>query len=108
MEAGMRVRDKGQASLLAMAAVVVAAIAAVVVAKVAVEAVDQAKAQHAADAAALAGVTGGQGAAQQVANVNQAELIGFTTGAPLAGGTVRVTVTVRRGDRTATATAEGG
>lgn len=104
----MRVRDKGQASLLAMAAVVVAAIAALVVAKVAVVAVDQARAQHAADAAALAGVTGGQPAAQQVATANRAELIGFTTSAPRAGGAVRVTVTVQRGDRTATATAEGG
>jgi hypothetical protein len=100
-------RDRGSGSLLAVGAVVIAALAVVVVARVVVAAAQQAQAQHAADAAALAGVSGGAGAAVNIAAANGAELVGFVMSAGRAGGAVRVTVTVRRGDRTATATAEG-
>ncbi len=93
--------------MLAVCGVVVVALAIVIVARVVVAAAQQAGAQHAADAAALAGVSGGIDAARTVAAANDAELVGFSTGAGRAGGSVRVTVTVRRGDRTAEATAEG-
>ena len=100
-------RDRGSGSVLAVCAVLVVAVATVVVAKVVVAATQQAAAQHAADAAALAGVSGGADAAREVAADNAAALVGFASGPGRAGGTVQVTVTVRRGDRTATATAEG-
>jgi hypothetical protein len=100
-------RDRGSGSVLAVCGVVVVALAIVIVAKVVVAAVQQAGAQHAADAAALAGVTGGIGAAREVAEANGADLLGFSSGPGRAGGSVRVTVTVRRGERTAEATAEG-
>jgi hypothetical protein len=102
-----RERDRGAGSVLAVWAVVVAAVAIVVVAQVVVAAARQAAAQHAADAAALAGVSGGTDAARAVAAANAAELVDFSATAGRSGGAVRVTVTVRRGDRTATATAEG-
>jgi hypothetical protein len=100
-------RDRGSGSVLAVCGVVVVALAIVIVAKVVVAAAQQAGAQHAADAAALAGVTGGIGAARQVAEANGAELLAFSRGPGRAGGSVRVTVTVRRGERAAEATAEG-
>ena len=100
-------RDSGSGSVLAVCGVVVVALAIVIVAKVVVAAAQQAGAQHAADAAALAGVSGGIGAAREVAAANGAELVAFSTGPGRAGGSVRVTVTVRRGDREAAATAEG-
>jgi hypothetical protein len=100
-------RDRGSGSVLALCAVVVVALAIVIVAKVVVAAAQQAGAQHAADAAALAGVSGGIGTARDIAAANGAELLAFSTGPGRAGGSVRVTVTVRRGERTAEATAEG-
>jgi hypothetical protein len=100
-------RDRGSGSALALCGVVVVALAIVIVAKVVVAAAQQAAAQHAADAAALAGVSGGIGAAREVAAANEAELVGFSTGVGRAGGSLRVTVSVRRGDRIAEATAEG-
>jgi hypothetical protein len=100
-------RDRGSASVLMAAALVVVALATLIVARVVVAAADLAAAQRAADAAALAGVTGGPGAAADLARDNDAELVAFARGPGRAGGTVRVTVTVRRGARTAEATAEG-
>jgi hypothetical protein len=100
-------RDRGSGSVLAVCGVVVVALAIVIVAKVVVAAAEQAGAQHAADAAALAGVSGGIDAARDVAAANQGELVAFASGPGRAGGSVRVTVTVRRGERTAEATAEG-
>ena len=100
-------RDRGSATVLALCAVVVVALAIVIVAEVVVAAAQQAGAQHAADAAALAGVSGGIDAARHIAAANDAELVAFSTGPGRAGGAVRVSVSVRRGDRTAQATAEG-
>jgi Flp pilus assembly protein TadG len=99
--------ERGQATLLALCALVIVALVTVLVATVVVAATDQARAQHAADAAALAGVTGGPSAAGQLARANGAELVGYERGPGRAGGAVRVTVVVRRGDRTARASAEG-
>lgn len=100
-------RERGQATLLALCAVVVAALTTVLVARVVVVVADQARAQHAADAAALAGVTGGPTAAESIAAANGADLVTFVSDVGTSGGTIRVTVVVRRGDRTARASAEG-
>lgn len=99
--------DRGSGSVMMAAVVAVVALATVVVARVVVAAAEQAAAQHAADAAALAGVSGGPAAAREVAAANGATVVEVTLGPGQAGGTRRVSVTVRRGDRTARATAEG-
>jgi len=99
--------ERGQASLLALTGIVIAVLATALVARVTVAAVQQARAQHAADAAALAGVSGGATLAAAIAADNGAELVSFEGGDGRSGGSRRVTVVVRWGDRTARATAEG-
>jgi hypothetical protein len=99
--------DAGQASILAIASVVVALLGIVIVARVAAAAVQQSRAQHAADAAALAGVRSGRSGAAALAAANHAELVSYQRLAGRAGGSVRVVVVVRYGERLARATAEG-
>lgn len=95
----MRTRDQGQAVpvVLALAAVVVVMVAALAV--LGRRAVDAAAAQTAADAAALAAVQGGSTAARQLADANGAELVEVRREGR------DTLVTVRVGDRTATARA---
>lgn len=65
--------------------------------------VDASRARTAADAAALAGVTGGRQAAEQLASGNGAAIVEFTESSR--DGAVTVTVTVRVGDATSSARA---
>jgi Tfp pilus assembly protein PilV len=63
---------------------------------------DRQQARSAADAAALAGVTGGRAAAENLAAVNDAVLVGWSRSGR------EVTVTVQVGDQTVTARATDG
>ena len=93
-------RDRGSVLLFTML-VGVALTAAVTLAlqPVLVALIDRARAQHAADAAALAGVTGGQSAASELATANHATLVVWSRSG------FEVTVTVQVGDQQATARA---
>ncbi len=84
----------------------VGAAAAIALAGLANDAVDVARARTAADGAALAGVTGGQGAAARIAGINGGVLVSWA--ARSTATSVTVTVTVRVGDASATAAATGG
>jgi len=63
--------------------------------------IDRQRAQNAADAAALAGVTGGPAAGERLARANGGVIVSWSQ-----DGTA-VTVTVRVGERTASARATG-
>jgi hypothetical protein len=96
------VRDRGQSAvtvLLVAVALFVPFTAATVI--VGGGMIERSRAQTAADAAALAWVTGGRAAAEQLAQRHGATVVGFRTG-PGAG---QVTVIVRIGGATATAAA---
>ncbi|CAN5552747.1 hypothetical protein BH10ACT2_BH10ACT2_13720 [soil metagenome] len=70
-------RDRGQAIVLVLAAVVVAVVFAVAMGRLSARLIDKQQAQVAADAAALAGVTGGRAAAERLATANDGVLIVF-------------------------------
>ncbi len=93
-------RDRGSALVLTVL-IVVGLMGAVTAALVPVmgDLIDRQRARTAADAAALAGTTGGRALASELASANGAVLIRWSE----SGDTV--TVTVRVGDRTATARA---
>lgn len=93
-------RDRGS-MLVFVILVGVALTAAVTLAlmPVLVSVVDRARAQNAADAAALAGVAGGETAAGAIAAANDATLVAWSRSG------YEVTVTVRVGEREATARA---
>jgi hypothetical protein len=91
--------DRGQAIVLVLAAVVVAVTCAVAVGRFSARLVDKQQAQLAADAAALAGVDGGQDAAERLALANDGVLMSFD----LNGN--EVVVEVRVGDELARARA---
>ena len=93
-------RDRGSMLVFVML-VGVALTAAVTLAlmPVLVSMVDRARAQNAADAAALAGVAGGEAAASAIAAANDATLVAWSRSG------YEVTVTVRVGERQATARA---
>ena len=94
--------DGGQAVPLTAALVAVAAVLVLGIGHLAGDVVDAGRARAAADAAALAGVTGGPGAAATFAVRNGATLVRWRReGAD-------VVVTVRVGDAVATARATGG
>jgi hypothetical protein len=100
----MDVRDQhGQATPLALVAMVLAIIAVVAIAELGGNVVDAGRARTAADAAALAGVGGGRAAAEQLAALNGATVVSWSSRPD--GGAVTVTVTVRVGRVTATAAA---
>lgn len=91
--------NAGQALGLVLCAVAFIAIVAVGVSRFGIRLVQSAHAQTAADAAALAGVTGGSGAAERVAGANGATVISWSAGEG------DFTVTVRFGAAVATARA---
>ena len=93
-------RDRGSMLVFVML-VGVALTAAVTLAlmPVLVSVVDRARAQNAADAAALAGVARGEAAASAIAAANDATLVAWSRSG------YEVTVTVRVGERQATARA---
>lgn len=94
--------DRGQAALLVVlvaAALFWVAVTALVT--VGRHTVDRARAQTVADSAALGGLVGGRGAAAELADEQGADLVEFR----VAAGTGVVTVVVRVGDLTATASA---
>ena len=91
--------DRGQAIVLALAAVVVAVMCAVAVGRFSARLVDRQQAQLAADAAALAGVDGGRDVAERLALANDGVLMSFD----LNGN--EVVVEVRVGDELARARA---
>jgi outer membrane lipoprotein SlyB len=93
-------RCRGQAVILLLAVVVMAALAVVAVGQFAARIVDRGRAQTAADAAALAGTTGGQRAAGQLAADNGGHLLSYRQ----RGDEVTVVVEVRGQRATARAT----
>ena len=94
-----RPRDRGQAIVLVLAAIVVAVVFAVSIGRFNARLVDSQQAQLAADAAALAGVVGGRAAAERLAIANEGMLTDF-----VAVGD-EVVVEVRVGDESARARA---
>lgn len=101
MRARLRAED-GQAVPLVLALAAVAVVLALAFGTFAGDVVDAARARTAADAAALASVEGGPPAASRLAARNGATVVSWQR----RGETV--TVTVRVGDATATASATGG
>ena len=100
----MDVRDRrGQATPLALVVVVLAVVAVVAIAELGGNVVDAGRARTAADAAALAGVEGGRDASAQIATLNGATLVSWSSRPDGAG--IAVTVTVRVGRASATAAA---
>lgn len=95
--------ERGQAVPLVLAVVALAVVVTVAVAELGGNVVDAGRARTAADAAALAGVEGGESAAQRLAAENGATLVSFASSGP--PDAVTVTVTVRVGRVTATAAA---
>jgi FlaG/FlaF family flagellin (archaellin) len=93
--------DHGQASPLVALVLVFAVVAALAATELGVTVSDRAQARTAADAAALAGVTGGRGAADAVAAANHGSLERFV----VADGDTDVTVRVGRARATARARA---
>lgn len=91
--------DDGQALPLGLAIAGLAVALAVGLATLVGHVIDAGRARTAADAAALAGVSGGPGAAARLADANDAAVVAFAR----SGETV--TVTVRVGDVEATARA---
>ena len=94
--------DDGQAMPLALALAALAAVLTLAMGVFAAGVVDAGRARTAADAAALAAVEGGRPAASRLAARHGATVVGWHR----RGATV--TVTVRIGDATATASATGG
>jgi hypothetical protein len=104
----MRVQnERGQATPLVLAAVVLVAVMMIATAGFGGRLVRQEQAQAAADAAALAGVSGGRAAAMQLAAANGAELVSYAEEGVDEVTRIRLTVrvTVRVHDATATARA---
>jgi len=98
--------DGGQAAPLGAMVLGMAAVLGWALAGVASDAVDAARARTAADAAALAGVTGGRAAAEQLAASNGGSVVSWTERAGT-GGIRELVVSVRVGDATAQAAATG-
>ncbi len=97
-------RDRrGQAVPLVLVAVVMAVLLTVAMGSLGRLAVEASRARTAADAAALAGVEGGQPAAARLAAAHDATLTSYTAAGP--PDALVVTVTVRYGRATATASA---
>jgi hypothetical protein len=71
--------DRGQATLLLLAVVALVAVTMMATAGFANRLLTREQAQVAADAAALAGCTGGRGAAARLASDNGGELVSFVT-----------------------------
>lgn len=92
-------RDRGQAIVLVLAAVVLIVVFATALARYGMRLADTQQVQLAADAAALAGVAGGLQAAERLAAANGGTLVEFSA----VGDEVVVVVCV--GDRTARARA---
>ena len=98
----LRDRDDGQAAILVVVVSAVLLVAIVVaLGTMGRTSLDRTRAQTAADAAALASFEGGRGEAALLAERNGATLVEWFRGP----GPWEVTVTVRRGDTTATARA---
>jgi hypothetical protein len=93
-------RDRGQAVVLLLMAVVLAALSVVAVGQFSRRIVDRGRAQTAADAAALAATTGGRSAAARLAAGNGAHLLGYAE----TGDTITVVVEVDGERATARAT----
>jgi Flp pilus assembly protein TadG len=91
--------ERGQVVPLAAVLLVVAGVLALGLVRVARTAAGMAAAQSAADAAALAAVSGGEAVAIEVAGANEAQVTSYTETGEV------VTVTVRRGCCSATASA---
>jgi hypothetical protein len=70
-------RERGQATPITAAVVVLAAVVALALARAGSTAVDGARARTAADAAALAGAADGRAAARALAAANGGRLVGF-------------------------------
>ncbi|CAB4362769.1 MAG: TadE-like protein [Actinobacteria bacterium] len=83
--------EKGQATALLLAVVVLAVLCAVGLAQLGASVVRHERAQAAADAAALAGAAQGRAAAERIAGVNGASLRSFVV-LDVGDGTVEVTV----------------
>jgi hypothetical protein len=94
--------DRGQAVMLLLAVVVMAALGVVGVGLFSTRIVDRGRAQTAADAAALAGTTGGRGAAVRLASNNGAVVVSYSEDAEV------VTVVVEVDGERATARATDG
>mgnify|MGYP000019862263 CR=1 FL=1 len=98
----MSTRDRGQVSVLAvLVATALCTSLSFALVGFGGQLIDRTHAQTAADAAALASLSGGSGAAQALAQRHGATLVEFTR----SPGVGQVTVTVRIGDVTATASA---
>jgi hypothetical protein len=95
--------ERGQATPLALAVMVVAIVLVVAVGELGGNLVDAGRARTAADAAALAGVEGGREASARVAVANGGTLVSWSRRPD--GGGLLVTVTVRVGRASATAAA---
>jgi hypothetical protein len=95
--------ERGQATPLALAIVAMAIVLVVSLGELGGHLVDAGRARTAADAAALAGVEGGRGASAAVASANGASLEAWLQRPD--GDGVLVTVTVRIGRATASASA---
>jgi MFS-type transporter involved in bile tolerance (Atg22 family) len=94
------VRDRGSMMILVVfVAVAVTAMVTIALMPVLGDLIDRQEARSAADAAALAGVTGGIGAASTLAAANDGVLVGWSTNGR------QVTVQVRVGDQVVTARA---
>ena len=100
----MSTRDRGQVSVLGvLVATALCTSLSFALVGFGGQLIDRTHAQTAADAAALASLSGGSGAAQALAQRHGAALVEFTRSPGV--GQMTVTVTVRIGDVTATASA---
>ena len=93
-------RDRGQATTLLLACVVLVTLAAVGAGELGARMVSRQRARAAADAAALAGTSSGRAGAQRLASANGARLVSFVE----RDDVVTVTVEVRGERATARAT----
>lgn len=99
--------ERGQATPLALAIAVVAIVLMIALSELGGNLVDAGRARTAADAAALAGVDGGREASARVAEANGAALMTWTSRPDGDGVLVTVTVRVGRASSTASATNRG-
>lgn len=99
--------DRGQATPLALVAVVVAVVSTLAIASLGRTVVDAGRARSAADAAALAGVEGGRAASERLASEHGAALVTWASSGPPDAVTVTVTVQVGRARASAAASNRG-
>jgi len=99
--------ERGQATPLALVAVVFAVVVTFAIGHLGRTVVDAGRARNAADAAALAGVEGGRGAAARLAAEHGGAVVSWSAAGPPDAITVTVTVVVGRARASASATNRG-